>query len=57
MPSIALLDLRKPKNGVKLLEVAEIFTGSQYTIRNFKDKITTSNWNIKLLHQVLFKMD
>jgi type I restriction enzyme M protein len=37
MPSNILLDVVKPKNGVPLSKIANVFTGSQYTIRNFED--------------------
>lgn len=53
IPSTVLLDIVKPKNGVKLSEVSKVFTGSQYTIRNFQDKIS----QIKTEYQLLTSSD
>ena len=49
IPSTALLDIISPKNGVKLSEIANVFTGSQYTIRNFADKLAKTNTGYRLL--------
>jgi type I restriction-modification system DNA methylase subunit len=49
IPSTVLIDIVKPKNGVKLSEVSTVFTGSQYTIRNFQDKISHTKTNYQLL--------
>jgi len=38
LPSIVLLDSGVVKNGIPLGEVAEVFSGTQYTIRNFEDR-------------------
>ena len=40
VPSNALLKAAKLKNAVKLSEVAKIFTGSQYTARNFEEALS-----------------
>lgn len=49
MPSNALLSIEKPKNGIKLEEVAEVFTGSQYTISKFKDRFVDKDTKYKIL--------
>ena len=49
IPSTALLTIDSPKNGVKLSEVAHVFTGSQYTVRNFQEALTDKKTGYKLL--------
>jgi len=49
IPSTALLTIDSPKNGVKLSEVAHVFTGSQYTVRNFQEVLTDKKTGYKLL--------
>lgn len=49
IPSTALLTIDSPKNGVKLSEVAHVFTGSQYTVRNFQEALTDKETGYKLL--------
>ena len=49
MPSSALLNIDKPKNGVILKDVAEVFTGSQYTISKFKDIFTEKDAQYQIL--------
>ncbi len=49
VPSSALLKTVKLKNAVKLSEVAEVFTGSQYTARNFDEIISKDRTGWRLL--------
>ena len=48
-PSSALLKVNGPINGVPLREKATIFTGSQYTVRNFEDMFTNDDTGYKIL--------
>ena len=49
IPSTALLNIEKPNNGRKLKDVSVVFTGSQYTLRNFVDKVSEKKTDYKLL--------
>lgn len=49
LPSVLLAETVEPKNGIKLKEVAEVFTGSQYTLRNFEDMLTDEQTGYKIL--------
>ena len=43
VPSSVLLDVKKPKNGTPLCELAEVFTGNQYTLGVFEKNGMLSN--------------
>jgi type I restriction enzyme M protein len=49
IPSNILLDVYKPENGVTLSEVAEVFSGSQYTQKRFAEMFTESESNYRIL--------
>lgn len=49
VPSTALLGIVKPKNGVYLKDIAEVFTGSQYTARNFEDMFSDEPTGYRIL--------
>lgn len=49
VPSNALIKMQKPINAIKLSSKASIFTGSQYTVRNFEEMFTEKNTGYKIL--------
>lgn len=50
-PSILLINLKKPKNGLSLGELAEVFTGNQYTMGVFEKNgmLTDENTGYRIL--------
>lgn len=49
MPSHILTDVIVPENGVALGELAEVFTGSQYTLRNFEEMFSEVETGYRIL--------
>lgn len=49
VPSNALIKVENPLNGVELASKAEVFTGSQYTVRNFEEMSSDKKTGYKIL--------
>lgn len=49
VPSNALIKIKKPLNGILLSSKAEVFTGSQYTVKNFEEMFSNYNTGYKIL--------
>ena len=49
IPSKALLEVYTPENGVKLSDVAKVFTGTQYTLKRFEQSLTDEKSGYRIL--------
>lgn len=51
-PSIVLLDVKKPENGIMLKDVAEVILGCQYTAKNFEPMFTEEDKGCRILTSI-----